>query len=172
MKIASISAPGKGDMDLILAGLAKRLQGAGLRVAGLVQVNTECESGGPCDMDVQVLPEGPVLRISQTLGPGARGCRLDADALERAVGLVSASLEPGADILLINKFGKQEAAGGGFREVMGAALAAGVPVIVGLNPLNAAEFEAFTDGMAEAIPPELDGLEAWVMRQVASQPAV
>ncbi|MEM1064397.1 MAG: DUF2478 domain-containing protein [Pseudomonadota bacterium] len=170
MKIASISAPGKGDMDLILAALAVRLASRGLRVVGLVQVNTECESGGPCDMDVQVLPDGAVLRISQSLGPGARGCRLDPDALARAVGLVAARLE-GADLLIINKFGKQEAAGGGFRDVIADALGTGLPVIVGLNALNAAAFEAFSGGLAEALPPDIDVLEAWAVAQAAKRPA-
>ena len=59
--------------------------------------------------DVRVPPGDPVLRISQALGPSARGCRLDAAALEVAVGLVSTRLAEGADLLILNKFGKHEA---------------------------------------------------------------
>ncbi len=36
-------------------------------------------------MDVHILPDGPVLRISEDRGPHARGCRLDAGVLEAAV---------------------------------------------------------------------------------------
>jgi len=162
MRIAYTMAPGKGDTDLLLYRLAQRLADRGLRLCGTVQVNTEC-AGGLCDMDVRVLPGGPVLRISQSLGPGARGCRLDPAALETAVGLVSARLKQGADLLVVNKFGKQEADGHGFRDVIAEAIGMDVPVVVGLNGLNRDAFEAFAQGMAEGIAPDLDRLEEWAL---------
>jgi hypothetical protein len=65
---------------------------------------------------VRVLPEGAILRISQVLGPQARGCRLVPAALETAVVLVVAGLSCGADLLIVNKFGKHEAEGGPRRD--------------------------------------------------------
>jgi glycosyltransferase involved in cell wall biosynthesis len=118
-------------------------------------------------MDVQVLPDGPVLRISQDLGPSARGCRLDPTALETAVGLVAASLAGGADVLIINKFGKHEAEGRGFRAVIAEALALGIPVIVGVNGLNLASFEEFAGGLASRLPPDCETLAAWASRAIA-----
>ena len=82
MRLACTLAPGRGDVDLLLARLAERLAARGLRCAGTVQINSEAGPGRPCDMDVRLLPHGPVLRISQSLGPGAHGCRLDPGALE------------------------------------------------------------------------------------------
>jgi len=162
MRLAYTMAPGRGDTDLILAGLAADLVTRGLPCCGTVQINTECADAGPCDMDVRVLPDGPVLRISQTLGPSARGCRLDPEALETAVGLVAAGLSSDAGLLIINKFGRHEAEGRGFRDVIGQALAMGVPVLVGLNALNREAFEAFAGGMAIRLPPERAALRAWV----------
>ena len=79
MRIAYTIAPGRGDTDLLLAAMAVELQGQGFRTCGTVQINTACDddADGPCEMDVKVLPDGPVIRISQSLGKGARGCRLD-----------------------------------------------------------------------------------------------
>ena len=91
MNIAYIMSDNHGDTDGVLVEAARRLRSRGLRVAGLVQVNTGCEQEGSCDMDVRVLPEGPLIRISQSLGPGAKGCRLDPGALERAVAEVTAT---------------------------------------------------------------------------------
>ena len=68
MKIAYTMSRGRGDTDLLLARLAERLLARGCRVSGTVQINTECDADGPCDMDVRVLPDGPVIRISQSLG--------------------------------------------------------------------------------------------------------
>ena len=161
MTLACTMAPGRGDTDLILAGLAADLMARGLRLCGTVQINSGRADAGPCDMDVRVLPEGPVLRISQDLGPAARGCRLDPEALEAAVALVSARLDAGADLLIVNKFGKHEAEGRGFRDVIAEAMARDVPVLVGLNGLNRAAFEDFAAGLATHLPPEPAALARW-----------
>ena len=162
MNLAYTMAPGRGDTDLILHRLATQLAARGLRCCGTVQINSERAFSGPCDMDVQVLPDGPVLRISQDLGASARGCRLDPSALETAAGLVSASLARGADLLIVNKFGKHEAEGRGFRTVIADALAAGIPVIVGVNGLNLASFDEFAGGLATRVPPDCEALAVWV----------
>jgi nucleoside-triphosphatase THEP1 len=163
MKIAYTMSRGRGDTDLLLGRLADRLLARGCRVSGTVQINTECDADEPCDMDVRVLPDGPVIRISQSLGKDARGCRLDPDALETAVGLVEASLGRDADLLIINKFGKHEADGRGFRSVIGEALARDIPVLVGLNPLNEERFQEFAGGMAEDVRATVEDLERWAI---------
>lgn len=163
MKIACTMAVGRGDTDQLLFNLATRLQQRGLRICGTVQVNTDQVDDGACDMDIKVLPDGRLLRISQSLGRGSRGCRLDADALETAVGLVGASLASGADCLIINKFGKQEAEGHGFREVIASALDLGMPVLVGLNRYNQDAFKEFSAGLAAELPPNAPELEAWIL---------
>jgi hypothetical protein len=162
MNLAYTMAPGRGDTDLILLKLAKVLATRGLRCCGTVQVNSERGDTGPCDMDVRVLPDGPILRISQDLGRASRGCRLDPAALETAVGLVSASMGPGADVLIVNKFGKHEAEGRGFRTVIADALAYGIPVIVGVNALNLPAFHQFSQSLALGLSCEVNALAEWV----------
>ncbi|MDR9395681.1 MAG: DUF2478 domain-containing protein [Roseovarius sp.] len=162
MRIGYITSDGRGDMDLVLHGLATRAAARGLRLCGIVQTNSNCAEGRPCDMDVRILPDGPVIRISQSLGVGARGCRLDAGALEQAVAHTAARLAEGCDLLIVNKFGKQEADGRGFRGLIAEALGAGIPVLVGVNRLNLDRFEAFTDGIAEPVTADSDALEAWL----------
>ena len=160
MKIAYTIAPGRGDTDQLLWSLAERLVATDVVTCGTVQINTECGAKGPCDMDVRVLPDGPLIRISQSLGPDARGCRLDPGALETATGLSERRLE-GADIVIVNKFGKQEAQGRGFRTLIAEALAADTPVLVGLNRLNLDAFREFTGDIATQLPPRIDALLAW-----------
>jgi hypothetical protein len=162
MRIAYTMSPGRGDMDQVLARLAERLMAAGRRTCGVVQINTEIGDDVPCDMDVRVLPDGPMLRISQSLGPQSSGCRLDPVGLEAAVGHVTARLASGADVLIVNKFGKQEAEGRGFREAIGAALAEGIPVVVGVNGLNRDRFLDFCGDLAEEVPADADVLFDWV----------
>lgn len=162
MKLAYTMSPARGDTDLVLERLATDLAARGIRCCGIVQINSARADAGPCDMDVKVLPDGAILRISQDLGLQARGCRLDLAALETAVGLVASGLTSAVDLLIVNKFGKHEAEGRGFRDVIAQAVAMDVPVIVGLNALNQPAFEAFAEGLAIPLPPEPAALMAWV----------
>ncbi len=162
MQIAYISASGPGAVDWLVLRAARRLATAGLRTCGIVQINTERPDSAVCDMDVQVLPDGPVLRISQRLGSGARGCRLDPATLEEAVGLVLTGLTQGPDVLIVNKFGKHEADGRGFRPVIAEALALNIPVLVGVSAANRDAFLAFAGDMSVALPQEDDALLGWL----------
>lgn len=166
MRMGYTMAPGRGDTDLLLAGVADTLMLAGVRLCGTVQINTACDGDGPCDMDVQVLPDGPIIRISQSLGPGARGCRLDPGALETAIAECELRLG-GSSLLIVNKFGKQEALGRGFRGLIGEAMIREIPVLVGLNGMNRQAFEDFTDGAAEAVAPDRESLVNWARSALA-----
>ncbi|THH34856.1 DUF2478 domain-containing protein [Aliishimia ponticola] len=169
MQIACTKAPGRGDTDLLLFSLAQRLADKGFRAAGTVQINSEMPCDGPCDMDVRILPDGPTVRISQSLGKHARGCRLDPEALETAVAKVSASLQDGVDCLIVNKFGKHEASGRGFRNVIAEAMAMDIPVLVGLNRLNDEAFEEFVGDASVPLPPDLETLVDWMTAQIESR---
>ena len=161
MHIAYTMAPGQGDTDILLHTVAQSLIKAGHRPVGTAQINTERPDAGPCDMDVVVLPHGPKVRISQSLGRQARGCRLDPEALETAVGLVQSRL-PNGDCLIVNKFGKHEAEGRGFRTTIAQALAHDLPVLVGLNALNADAFHEFCEGLAVGLEPDHDVILPWI----------
>ncbi|WP_104493886.1 DUF2478 domain-containing protein [Paracoccus denitrificans] len=170
MHLAYVSLPGRGANDRFLAAIAERAQVAGLRLAGTVQVNIQREGRIKCDMDLRVLPSGPVLRISEDRGNGARGCRLDAGVLEAAVLGVTAAL-PGADLLLVNKFGKQEAEGRGFAPLIAEALSRGIPVLAGVNGLNLPAFQAFADGLAAPLAADQALVMDWCRRVCGLQPA-
>ncbi|MCA0922564.1 DUF2478 domain-containing protein [Pseudooceanicola nanhaiensis] len=159
-----VSAAGQGEADELIRAVATRLRGQGLRLAGAVQVNLETDPAHKCRMDLHILSGTEVVRISQDLGTLAQGCRLDPEGLERAVGLVQAALAEGADLVIVNKYGKQEIGGRGFRPVINEALGAGVPVLTAVNPDNIAAFEAYAEGMGEALPPEEDAVLDWVAR--------
>jgi nucleoside-triphosphatase THEP1 len=161
MKLAYILSSSRGGTDPRLAEMARQLRQRGLRLCGTVQVNTERDGSVHCDMDLMVLPEGPSFRISQNRGNWARGCRLDAGSLETAVEHVARSVDCGADLMIINKFGKHEAEGRGFRSVIAAALEHGMPVLVGLNALNREAFDKFSGGLATELDAELCSIIRW-----------
>ncbi|UWQ17125.1 DUF2478 domain-containing protein [Jannaschia sp. M317] len=162
MRLAYTMTEGRGELDPLLHDVAQAAMARGVRVAGIVQINSDRPGCARCDMDAVVLPQGPVIRISQSLGPQARGCRLDAEGLETAVAATEAQLAAGTDLLIVNKFGKQEAMGRGFRPVIAEALAAGIDVLVGVNPLNQSALEDFAGGLAQVLPPDPSALATWI----------
>ncbi|MCC5992483.1 MAG: DUF2478 domain-containing protein [Rhodobacteraceae bacterium] len=164
MTLACISVAGKGLTDACLAQAVALIQARGVRLAGTVQSNPQRADRPKCDMDVHILPDGPVLRISEDRGPHARGCRLDAGVLEAAVAATLERLD-GAEMLVINKFGKQEAEGRGFVPVIAEAVARGLPVLVGVNPLNHAAFHAFAEGMVQDLTADPDTIVNWAIAQ-------
>lgn len=148
-----VVAEGHGAADRLMAEVARRLAAEGHRLAGAVQVNADRGPDLPCHMDLEVLEGGVRVRISQDLGALSGGCRLDPAGLARAVGLVEAALraDPAPRLLIVNKFGLQEAEGGGFRPAIGTALAGGIAVLTAVGAGHRAAFEDFAGGMAEAV---------------------
>ena len=82
MKIACVTSQKRGETDRLLSEVADELQAAGKLLAGIVKVGNYSSSfANGCDMEVRVLPEGPVVKITQNLGAGSDACRLDPSAI-------------------------------------------------------------------------------------------
>ncbi len=164
-----IVAGAGGGADRCLSGLAGRLESAGIPLAGVVQSNIARADGQPDDMDLHVIGTGRVIRISQSLGPGSEGCRLNAAALEEAAGLVGAALDTGAPrVLLLNRFGRQEAEGRGFRPLIGRALGEGMAVLMAVGAEYAEAFHAFAGGMGECLPADAARLLDWCREAIGA----
>lgn len=166
MKLAYVTTSGRGRIDDLVAEVVRALSDDGLRIAGTVRVKPADPSGHPCDMDLRVLPDGPSFRISQPLGSGAKGCRLDGGVIEAIAVEVEARLT-GADLLVVNKYGKLEAQGRGLATAVAMASEMMIPTLVGVNEMNAPDFLAFSDGDAVPVLPEVPSVLDWY-RTVAS----
>lgn len=160
-----------GAADALLSGVAERLAALGWPLAGAVQANPQGARGDKCHMDLHVLTSGDVVRISQDLGALARGCRLDPAGLASAVGLAEAALGPATRLVVVNKFGKQEVDGQGFRPLVGRALADGIPVLTAVGPVNLPGFLAFAEDLAEPLPADPDAVMAWAHRVAGARAA-
>ncbi len=163
-----------GDVDDLLLSLVKALRKRNVRVAGAVQLNGPAESGPCSEMVLEDLASGRRVRISQNRGPLARGCRLDNSALEEVAGLTRASVGEGVDCVIINKFSKTEADGGGLRQAIEAAVLADIPVVVGLNSTQRSAWETFSGGATAWLPRDEAVILGWLedtMRHAARSAA-
>ncbi|WP_417598921.1 DUF2478 domain-containing protein [Pararhodobacter oceanensis] len=162
MKIAYIKTQKSGDSDDLLASLVAQLQAAGRQVAGVIRDQTYAPShANGCDMKLRVLPQGPVIKITQELGAGSDACRLDAGALMQVVALVETGSISGSDLFVLNKFGPEERLGRGFCSAIASAIDHGVPVLVGVGSASEAALITFAGGQAEALDADLVHLHRW-----------
>jgi hypothetical protein len=161
MRLGYVIGARRGGVDALLAQAAAQLQAEGWNLAGVVQINPEVP-GRRCDMELILLGADQRFRISQCLGPQARGCRLDPEGLEAAVGRVEGRLDRGLpQLLIVNKFGKAEIGGRGFRPVIARALGEGVPVLVGVNKANLDGFQDFAQGIGTPLPEDPGAVLDW-----------
>ncbi len=144
--------------DRALRDVAMTLMERGIRLAGLVQHNTARAGRSRCDMVLEELASGELIGISQDRGPLARGCALDVGQLLGAMQIVRAALDTGPDLVILNKFGKTEAEGAGFRPLIAEAMEAGLPLLIAVPWRNIESWRLFTGAMAREV--DLDQLTA------------
>jgi len=162
MNIGIVTSEITGQTDELISEAAARLQAEGVALAGIAKVlGNEMAGDHHCDMDIRVLPAGPEIRITQSLGDGSTGCRLNPAGIAEAVAKVEQSGIAGAGLFVLNKFGPQEAEGHGFCEAIGTALEHDIPVLVGVGRGSRAALEEFVDGLAVTLPDEPEAIYAW-----------
>ena len=172
MKLAVLSSSVQGEIDRLLSETADRLQAEGVRLAGVVKVLEENPADThDCDMDLLVLPDGPPIRITQSLGSGSTGCRLNPNAITEAVAAVEQKSVEAFDLFILNKFGPLEAEGRGFCAAIGSALEQDIPVLVGVGGSCRAAFNTFADGMAEVMTPDSEAIHKWCIEAMAESGA-
>lgn len=168
LKIATVVyADSEGALaDTVLEDVAARLKARHLRLAGAVQRNSHGSDRCRCDMVLEDLASGRHIEISEQRGPEARGCRLNTSALEEIVGLVCGSIEKGTDLLIVNKFGKRESEGGGFRSAIELALERQVPVVVAVSAANCEGWDDFAAGLDERLTLDPEVICEWCDQRV------
>lgn len=137
--------------DRLLRAVALHLMEHDYKLAGLVQHNRPRPGRSRCDMVLEELGSGLLVPISQDRGPHARGCALDIGQLLDAMQLARASLLTQPDLVILNKFGKTESEGGGFRPLIGEVVAAGLPLLIAVPWRNIESWRLFAGEMAEEV---------------------
>jgi hypothetical protein len=168
MKLAVLSSGVQGEIDQLLSETAGRLQVEGVRLVGVVKVLEETSADAhACDTHLHVLPDGPPILITQSLGSGSAGCRLNPSAITEAVAAVEQKSTDAFDLFILNKFGPQETEGRGFCAAIGSALEQDIPVLIGVGRACRDAFDAFAGGMAEILPPDREAIHKWCVEAMA-----
>lgn len=158
--------------DRAMAAAIAPLEDFGLPLAGALQVTAApFEGRHPCDMLLKDLASGDVAAIAEERGRHAGGCRLDVGVLTEIGEKVRASLSEGRPrLLVVNKFGKMEAAGGGLRGTIVEAIELGIPVLVGVPARNLDSWRAFAGPLADELEVDSVAILQWLSRHDLGAP--
>lgn len=111
---------------------------------------------------LRLLPGGETVALFQDLGPGAVGCAVDQAAVVAAGEQVRRGIAEGADLVVLNKFGKLEAEfGSGLRDALVAAVIAQIPVLTSVAPRHSAAWAAFAGSLPVTIARDAGALAHW-----------
>jgi len=164
-RIAALRGAPSATLQATLAAFARRLAGRGLRVAGVIEIACEREGGGCKRLSVRDLVSGEEIAISQELGAGSTACNLDPAGLVAACGRVERAIDFGAEIVILSKFGKLEAARGGLSDAFRAAMLADIPVVTAVPVALNDEWERFAGPMSQFVEAHVEALDAWWLTQ-------
>jgi hypothetical protein len=139
-------------------------RGRGLSMAGVLQHPACTDAAGHCDVVLEDLSTGRRTDLFEDRGPGAQGCRLDVAALAEVNGNVARSLAADPALLVLNKFGKVEAEGGGLLDLVAIAVDRGIPVVIGVPIRNLEAWRRFAGGMSVEFTSDPTEVMGWLDR--------
>ena len=155
--IAALVYDADHDPDAVLRDFAADLNAHGYRTVGMVQAGQCADSS----LSAVFLHNGEKLLLSRDSDPNAKGCQLDVDRLQRAGQWIASALEAGADVLVINRFGKRERDGTGLLYLIDRAIDANLPVVIAVSSRHFAEWVKFAGGMTVKLPCDRHALDTW-----------
>jgi hypothetical protein len=147
------------DPDQLLRDFAADLNGRGHRAVGLVQTGHHCVDAPK--LSAMLVHTGEELQLFQDLGTCATGCRLDVGQLLDAGSQVASAIEQGADLVIVNRFGRQECEGKGLSYLIERALSADIPVVIAVPSHRFTDWIKFSDGMSVKLHCNRAALDGW-----------
>ncbi len=158
---AAISFEGGSEIDQLIEETVQLLKINGIRLAGYqlheMSQNTNCCSS----LHLESISNGEISRISQELGSGSSGCRLDPAALANLTNVVCSELTPQTQMLILNRFGRGESDGQGFRIAIEKAIGMGIPVLSAVRQEYVEPWRDFCGEYGIRIPSRFPSIISW-----------
>ncbi|WP_298281445.1 DUF2478 domain-containing protein [uncultured Bradyrhizobium sp.] len=160
--LAALVYDDNDDPDAVLRDFAGDLNAHGCRVVGMVQSGQCADSS----LSAVLVHSGETVLLAEppsqsSTSPGATGCKLDLSRLQDAGARVADALAEGADLVIINRFGKRERDGKGLGFLIERALDADIPVVIAVSRASFADWIKFAGGMSVKLACDRHALDAW-----------
>lgn len=140
---------------------ATRWRAAGARVHGVLERHDGSGAHTSDAVTLVDLASGAEFPVFQDLGGESTACHLDPSGIVAACAAICRTLEGGADLLILSKFGKLEAERSGLIDAFGAAIARGVPVLTAVAPAYRDAWAAFSAPLAADVALDPGAVDAW-----------
>ncbi len=99
--------------------------------------------------------------IFEDTGPGSTVCHLDGAGALSASKAVQRDIAAGCDLVLLNKFGKLEAAGEGLAGAFRAAIEARIPLLTSVSPASEPAWKKLAGPSYDVFPADPVAIDAW-----------
>lgn len=152
--------------DAVLHQVAEYLKSMNLRVGGLLQEGQSGDAVGCGTLFLEDIGTERRIQAFEMRGSGTRGCRLNSSSLAEAGGWLRAAIEGNPDILFVNRFGRQEAAGRGLRDEIATAIATGLPVVIAIGKDLMPEWHAFAGPEFVRLAMDPERIATWCLARV------
>lgn len=164
-RFAVLSGAEGPHLQALLAEAVGGWKAAGLRVVGnLAEThglpNVACSAGFLRDIG-----SGQAYSMFLEVPPSGTSCHLDATGVEGACTAVLGQIA-GSEVVVLSKFGKLEAQGGGLLPAFVAAMAARKPILTTVSDRHAAAFHQFVPDAAR-IQADGSAIRSWWMKAAA-----
>lgn len=158
---AVVYAPGQS-AGQVLGAFVSGLKEHGVNVHGVLQETTE--GHGMDAIDIQTGARTPLKRPTR-YELDNKLCSLNLHQLAEATMVLRRALDQGADIVVVERFGKTERDGGGLADDLLALMASGIPTMVTVPEEELEAWTRFSGGLGDIVPCELSALQTWWKRQ-------
>jgi hypothetical protein len=145
--------------DEVLLTFCNELRQSGFRPVGLVQ-HGHCH-GEPADLSALLIHTNEQIRLFQDLGSCAQGCKLDVGQLLTAGARVATAIDHGADLVVINRFGRLEREGKGLSFLIEMAITSGIPTVIAVPADRFLDWVKFAEGMSVKLACDTASLHHW-----------
>ncbi len=166
-RIVAVQGAARNLTQALLSHLAVSWRARGLRIAGVVEEFT-VENARETVL-LRDLKSGARYPLKQDLGSGSISCSLDLASLAAACLSVETAIEQGCDFVIISKFGKMEASGGGLAGAFYAAIAADRPIVTSVSPSLTEAWNGFANPLTKFVRPDYDAIETWRLALAKSE---
>jgi hypothetical protein len=151
----------KDNPDRLLLDFTEDLRRSGVRTAGLLQLDSWTDQFDGRVVRTVVLSSREVVPVDHERSLGATGCGLDCRKLASIAKMIEAAIQEGADLVVINRFGKLEATGKGLIELIQQSADADIPVLIAVPEHRFAGWIKYSAGMSVRLPCRRAALDRW-----------
>jgi Protein of unknown function (DUF2478) len=166
-KVGAVLYDDAVEVDAILIAGVAAIRARGVAVGGLVQRFGERLPNGKQSMWLDDIATGHGIRLDQPRGPGAKACTLDLDALAQASCMLRCAIEAAPALIIVNRFGRAEAEGGGMRAEIAEAICCGAAVLIAVRFSRLEHLKDFLGEPPSLVMPSPRAIVDWVDRATA-----